>query len=329
MAETNHLRKAGRRLARDLRELREKLEIPLEDLLDATRLPRDIIAQFDETALVDHPAYNRVYLGYILRTCADVLGIDRQDALSALDQALEGTYDGELARKYLDADDESVSDGLTSDVNEGEEPEETSKEELDSIPGPGRKIVSDTGVLHRLLDSTSEFFSGWLLSLRQRLPSGKRALLPRQYRRTIFGSVASLVLFILWLLWLFQGPESSDYEQGDQALADTVVVSAEPDWIVLPDSMHFSVIARDDVLAPIRVRVDQDRQREYWVEHSDTAHFLVADSIEFSRWIYLARFQLEGIEIPDSFRENRNRIFMTRPRAQSWLDSLVVRAERR
>ena len=111
MSEPNKLGAAGRRLAGDLRALREAREVDVEALLKATRLPPDIMEQFDESALVDHPAFNRVYLRSIISSYARLLEIDVDQARTALEKALAGEYRGELRARYLESDD---PDGLAA-----------------------------------------------------------------------------------------------------------------------------------------------------------------------------------------------------------------------
>ena len=85
MSSSDKLKEAGRRLAKDLKDLREERHVDVEVLLKATRLPPDILEKFDESALVDHPAFNRVYLRSIVASYARVLEIDVSSAQDALE----------------------------------------------------------------------------------------------------------------------------------------------------------------------------------------------------------------------------------------------------
>ncbi|TDI76478.1 MAG: hypothetical protein E2O84_02725 [Bacteroidetes bacterium] len=128
MSEIDKQKEAGRRLAKDLKDLREDRQLDVEELLRATRLPPDILEKFDETALVDHPAFNRVYLRSIISSYAVALKIDVRAVRDALDEAIEGTYQDTLRRMFLDDGETEVSS--SSDV----ENEVPFKSELESEP---------------------------------------------------------------------------------------------------------------------------------------------------------------------------------------------------
>ena len=51
MSEIDKQKEAGRRLAKDLKDLREDRQLEVETLLRATRLPPDILERFDETKI--------------------------------------------------------------------------------------------------------------------------------------------------------------------------------------------------------------------------------------------------------------------------------------
>ena len=101
MAASDSQLAAGRSFASDLREIRKKHGVDRKAVLDATRLADDVIEQLEDDALVNHPAFNQVYLRSLLRVYGEAIGIDREDILAALDAVFEGSYAGSLARVYL------------------------------------------------------------------------------------------------------------------------------------------------------------------------------------------------------------------------------------
>ncbi len=310
MAGTDHLQEAGRLLAQDLREIRETRKIALETLLEATRLPRDIMKMFDENALVDHPAFNRVYLRSIVGTYADVIGVQRHEALLALDETLDGRYDGALGRIYLKTDDEASEIGEAGDTPD---PTVSMAEDEDAAPeGEDSTLPSKTVSPIRTDDKA-------------------RVLLPRKFGWIMITAVAILALLIVWFIWMFGGTGSAEVPPVVTIPIDTAEVVREPDWIILGDSMEFEVIAVADVLAPIRITRDRFPRSPYWIEHGDTAHFSAVDRIVFeSRFILgLADIRLEGHLLSDSLIGTDGRLVLTRERAQRWLDSLAVQVARR
>lgn len=124
---------AGHRLSDDLRRIREARELSIDDVHNETRIARTLIESFEEGQLYDHPTYNRVYLRSFIKAYADALQIPREQALSALDAALEGTYQHALAQEYLTGKP-SESD---STVEESAETDSSSSDSRRSPPeGP-------------------------------------------------------------------------------------------------------------------------------------------------------------------------------------------------
>ena len=92
---------AGRRFARDLRRIRSRQNVSIDDVRDETKIPKGLIDSFEETALLDHDIFNHVYLRSFVRTYARTIHISPDDVSRAFEKVVEGTYRNELAREYL------------------------------------------------------------------------------------------------------------------------------------------------------------------------------------------------------------------------------------
>ena len=88
---------AGTRFGRDMRRIREARDVSVDTIHTSTRIAHTLIETFEETGLVDHPAFNRVYLRSFVRSYAEAVDISEEVALNALDRALDGAYTDELA----------------------------------------------------------------------------------------------------------------------------------------------------------------------------------------------------------------------------------------
>jgi len=127
MAASDSQLAAGRRLAGDLRSIRRKHGIDLKEVLDATRLADDVIEALEEDALVNHPAFNRVYLRSLFGAYGDAVRIKRSDMVAALEEVFEGNYVGSLARNYLgrvveEDDMEAILSASGADAEEAIDP---------------------------------------------------------------------------------------------------------------------------------------------------------------------------------------------------------------
>ncbi len=86
----------------DLTAIREKRNVSLDALRDATKVYPNIITQFEQDGLVDHPLFNALYVRAFIRSYSAALGISVDDVLTSYDMAREGKYDRRLALEYLD-----------------------------------------------------------------------------------------------------------------------------------------------------------------------------------------------------------------------------------
>ena len=235
---------------------------------------------------------------------ARVLGIDQEDALAALEDALKGKYDGALWRKYLRPDDSS--DGPSFSLYEGEM---TPKGEP---PGRETKSAAESNV-----------------------QMGRSTAIESSSRRIPFSGWVGIIFFgailLIWLFRLLIVGSSNDQSATPIDLVESAieVVKPEPEWIVMADSMRFDIIAVSEHLDPIRVTVDDDMRRPFWVGHGDTLTFYVSNSIILERELHFADILLNGYLLSDSLIDSDGRMTMTRDRAQTWLDTLAVRLSER
>ncbi len=146
MTPSSDMVEAGRRLASDLRRIRELRGVSIESIIERTKASPDVLASFEDNALVDHPMYNRVYLRSFVRTYAEALEIDPDEALQAADELLEGRYQGSLAAEYLREGAEGETGGRKADESEDVESSEEAGDSRDDVtpesgdetePGPG------------------------------------------------------------------------------------------------------------------------------------------------------------------------------------------------
>src|SRR5690625_6572971 len=92
---------SGADLTRDLRRIRESRNISIDGLSIQTKIPRTLLASFEERVLFDHDQFNRVYLRSFVRTYAATKGVPQVIAVESLAAPAEGRNAGRLAREYL------------------------------------------------------------------------------------------------------------------------------------------------------------------------------------------------------------------------------------
>lgn len=363
----------GRRLARDMRRIREAHNLTVDDIHDETKIPVSLIQAFENTGLFDHPQFNRVYLRSFMRTYAQVVGIEAEVALDALEEALAGRYAGSLAAEYLD--EQPDAEGVSSEpaAEEGDEitkkPTEPTDEETwapreeeardhrrpseDEATREEREppIVSTTAdaagssQAERDEEEADEDWSS------QSPPSGSKAAAaaarPARSRTRssykgadrrgvdrrwiIAGAMIVVVGVIVWILVSMLGdgePTATEpIAAADTAQVEDTTQTQEPltpaiDLPAIGDSIDIHIIASEDAVDPIRVTVDDDLRRPYWIDQGDSMAFHPANRIVIEELLDNISLSVEGIEYPTDRRDPQNRIVITRDSVENYFASL-------
>jgi transcriptional regulator with XRE-family HTH domain len=326
MADTRQVRKSGKRLAGDLKAIREARNIEQEQVLEAIRLPKDVVNRFEEDALVSHPAYNRVYLLSIAGSYARVLGLPVEEVQSALKDTLAGTYAGSLRRSFLD-EAEGEIDEEDSDAVEIATPESTTEHVEDVASSESEHEETSAGGvrLSGTVEHSGKASKSEIDSFRTRLADVQRGLLLpnlKGFLPTLI--ILTILILFVWYLLSGNGDSSTDSEPVAAISQDSLLVEEIIPRYTLPDTMFFDVVAAQERLDPIRVTVDDLMRRPYWVEYLDTLRFAATDSILFEREAAVASIVLLGYVVPDSMLDDSGKLNITRDRVQNWLDAEIA-----
>lgn len=368
----------GRRLARDMRRIREAHNLTVDDLNHETKIPVSLIQAFEDTGLFDHPQFNRVYLRSFMRTYAQVVGIEADTALEALEEALAGRYAGSLAVEYLDEQPEAPHVSSESAADEGDEATTKPAEPIDDeerVPSGDeardhrRRSDDETTREEReppIVSTTSEGAGSsqaehdegeadedWSS---QSPPSGSKAAASasaaasarpgRSRRRSSYkgadrrgvdrrwiigGAMVVVVGVIVWILVSMLG-DAEPTATEPTAAADTAQVedttqAQEPptpaiDLPAIGDSIDVHIIASEGAVDPIRVTVDDDLRRPYWIDQGDSMAFHSASRIVIEELLDNISLSVEGIEYPTDRRDPQNHIVITRDSVENYFASL-------
>ena len=335
---------SGNRLAGDLRSIRRKKGVDRKEVLDATRLADDVIEALEENGLVDHPAFNKVYLRSLYGAYGDAISIRKDDIFQALEEVFSGNYVGSLARKYLGVAPEEPAAGeqpvdKSAAFDTGLLPERVAEDDDAGFDGSGEKEESAGSVPESTTGNPEENAGPEeprkvrVLEQEARMddrvwkgiPAKRRVLLPSMSGTALVVIAALAFLALIWYA-VSSLLDMWDVDGNDIIAQDTTraleVVRPEP--VVLPDSFRVDVIALTEVLDPIRITVDRDLRRPFWVEHLDTIPFIVTDRIQLGREVDHARVIVEGFRVPQVWLAPEGVVELSRDRIQSWLDSLTT-----
>ena len=84
----------------------------------------------------------------------------------------------------------------------------------------------------------------------------------------------------------------------------------------LGDTLTVEVVAAFDRVDPIRIRVDDDLRRPYWIEEGESRSFSAVDQIILENQLENIELRLDGVTVPTDERDSEGRIVITRERAE-------------
>ncbi|MEQ9104400.1 MAG: hypothetical protein RIE53_06850 [Rhodothermales bacterium] len=303
------------------------------ELIESLRLAEDVVDELEETGLIHNPTFNRVYLRSLYSSYAAVLGVDARVLLEGIEAAMAGTYNGGL-RVLMNAPSDASDDGVAPGSATGEEPEASPL-----VDAPEERPVSDDDppAEHRTpheaspeasLNASPESATIFTTAAPDTSLGQKRFLLPNT--RGLATAVLS-ALVLMALIWfavarLLSAPENSpDGAVGEDSVSIALSLPAvqEPDPVILPDTLTLFITARSEILDPVRVAVDEDIRRPYWVELDSTVSFRFVNRIQIDREAEHAAYSLDGWSVPDAWLTDG--VFtVERTVAQAWFDSLTA-----
>ena len=245
------------RLGKDLRRRREMRGPTLEELAQATKIPIDTLEYFESGRLFENPAFNAVYMRSLAGAYAEHVGVSLSLLLKAIDEVRSGQYDGSrLTGAYTPPDSPEEPE------DDSEEPSDEDEPTIDEEPEPESDDVDQ---------HTEE--------------RPKRSM-----RLRSFSSIVLLGLAVALVIWRnrvgVEEPVEPPIESPEES---EVLTPVEPVLVVQPatrlGSPLYATIVAIEVLEPIRVHVDDDLRRPYWIEQGSVWAFEFDDQLEIEEEI--------------------------------------------
>lgn len=237
-------------LAADLKGIREAKGLSVADVSRAMSQGADVIESIERSLLMDNPVFNPIYLRPMLRKYGQKLGLDEDRFLHAVDRAYQGTYEADWRDRQGEALPEVQPTARPIVVPE----KPVLQYELEPVRTPRKRF---------------EFGSGSAKGL-------MRGLL-------VFAVVAVLGA-LGWMAFQFistlEFPAPSAEEASvPQDVQEQDVAPAPPPAIVLPERITLIIQADTLPVRGLRVQLDRDARRPYWIEPRQARTFSFADSV--------------------------------------------------
>ena len=317
MADMKESRAAsGRYLAEDLKAHRIANGIAVKDVMDVTRMAQDVVEELESSGLMNSPIFNRVYLRSMYGSYAEAIGMPAGPVLDALDAAMKGMYEPGSVSSIPDAPESVEEVSAPIEATEGR-----AEDRDDEYHSP--EMSANDDVLEASPDPPV------FTTASSRDPIGTKGgglLLPNTRGLAAAVVAAVLLIALVWFAvsWLLSRPA----QDGDVDAPDTTAVLAaptpRPDPVVLRDTLSLYLTAVGEPLDPIRVTIDRDLRRPYWIEHDSTQTFRFLNRIILEREVENARLSLDGYALPDHWLQEDGSYVVDRSTAQAWFDSLTT-----
>jgi hypothetical protein len=315
---------SGARYNDHLRRVRVKKNVSLEMLHEETKIPRDLLNEFEESGLLNHPQFNRVYLRSFVRTYAQAIGIRPEEALEALEESFDDRYEGSLAVLYLGqkAKEKPIEPGEAS---------EGALESEATVTDPEADLHAETATPSWLDQSPPP---GTRMATPPARPAASRSPRQRSGGDSDAGKYAILVIVLLVIigaaLWFFLGRGGIDGERGTTAprvaqeeLAapmEPMPPPPEPEPVTLGETFSVTFVATGGPVQAMRATIDDDVRRPYWIEEGESLNMNVRQRIVIDpERLGNVRLQVEGRDYPMDRRDEGDRIVITREDVQAFL----------
>ncbi len=90
----------------------------------------------------------------------------------------------------------------------------------------------------------------------------------------------------------------------------------------LPDTLNITIVADKGGVAPIRVTLDDDLRRPYWIDRGGSMTFRMVDRIILEQQLDSVTVLVEGMTYPVSRPAGEDIVTLTRDAARSWFSSI-------
>jgi hypothetical protein len=334
-----------------MRRARETCGLSLQDLVESTRIPEGLLEAFETNALFGHPAFNRVYLRSVVRGYAAAVRIPESEALDGLEQALQGRYHGELARQHA----ASSQKPPTIPDDRDEAPErlvETSgkKKQVRRIPAPRDTKSAPARPTVSISSAPSK---DELASISATASARSVVVRPSLVRRVVLavvaiGSIAAAVWFARSVSSRGDAADSSSGIENASTVGAHVPASQDAipdpessqtvfsggrvddegvadDLPALGDSIRVHVRSLGRPVRDIRIRVDADLRRPFWIERDSTLAIKFADRVIIEEHGGLVVVEVPSVNYTSGLLKPGSAFVLSRRRLDRFLNSKDLR----
>lgn len=317
------------RFLADLKRIREARDVSLTDIREATRVSKDVLADFESGALFNRESFNPVYLRSLAKSYARHVGISPVSrVLECMQLAQANRYTNELAVDELGEEPRSIA---WPDDDTGEPTEEDaaplSTSAFDDEDSPASRSASAGRRWSEAEDNADAKSDDATPSDgASTATSGGRTMTPL----LVLGGVLLLLLGgVIWGVVQWDGTEGEPAPAVDETEApapppDTTTANEEPSGPpppVLGDTLYATFYAANGNVNGVRVQRDDDLRRPYWVEEGDAVVLPFSERIVIEEELDQFQFFINEYPMPVEPLDDQGRRVLTRNDLEAWADT--------
>lgn len=287
-------------LGNDLAAIRKKLDLTIEDIHEATKIPIHILESIEDDTIFDDLDQNATYIRSYVRSYAKKLEIEEERTIRALDQVERGSYSGILR-------DESKTGTIPKFQGKPKEPykpkeqDEKPKSKKKESPEPKEKseakpVTPPDTPKSQTTETPSVHSVDWVDMGRKFKPLKSRS---RLWVGVVIVIIA--VIGIFGIYYLFRG-DTTPADTSEQQSPVTTTEAVQPDSLQLSltgpdnadtvrqtqtqpaeslsDTLSLAIYAAYQKLEPVRVYTDvMASLNPYWIELGEAVRFKFVNTI--------------------------------------------------
>lgn len=289
-------------LGNDLAAIRKKLDLTIEEIHKATKIPTHILESIEDDSIFNELNKNATYIRSYVRTYAKKLEIDEERTIRALDQVERGSYTG-ILRDDSEAGAIPKFQGKPKEPTKSGEPE--AEPEADELEPAGSDIDSEAQQpvvepQHKVTETPSVHSVDWVDMGRKFTPIKSQS---RLWVGVAILAVTAISIFGIYYYFSQEQDTSTAEDTRQQSSPVTTTEAVEPDSLqlnlseqenntdtvqrrqtqpaaALSDTLTLTIYAAYEKLEPVRVYTDVTASlNPYWIELGEAVRFKFVNNI--------------------------------------------------
>lgn len=314
-------------LGNDLAAIRKELDLTIEDIHEATKIPIHILHSIEDDTIFKDLDQNATYIRSYVRTYAKKLYVDKEKAILALDQVELGSYNG-LLRGNGDGEKPHKLQGKVQEEKEKEVKPKDSNEQKKQQERPVKKERKQQKSRQTPQNTEEPPAEAPTVKSVDWVDMGKK-FTPMRPKSQVWAGIAVLIVVVIsvaGIIYYLNTENTVEDPAQEENVPVTTTEAVEPDSLQLnlsnptntqdtaqnvqtrpatelADTLNLVIYAAYEKLEPVRVYTDvMASLNPYWIEVGEAVKFKFVNTIRI-RGPYERMVLLLNGHVIENFRE--------------------------